>query len=58
LIISLFLAYYLKDEQVMAVAGMNRDRDRAAISELMRLQQMPHAAAVKDTEINWLNMIR
>ncbi|MEO0014791.1 MAG: hypothetical protein RLZZ535_3180 [Cyanobacteriota bacterium] len=41
----------------MAVAGMNRDRDLAAISELMRLQKMPDAAAVKDTEINWLDMI-
>jgi hypothetical protein len=55
---SAFLAYYLKDEQIMAVAGMNRDRDLAAISELMRLQKMPQASAVKDdTEINWLNMI-
>jgi NADPH-dependent 2,4-dienoyl-CoA reductase/sulfur reductase-like enzyme len=55
---SAFLAYYLKDEQIMAVAGMNRDRDLAAISELMRLQKMPQATAVKDdTEINWLNMI-
>jgi NADPH-dependent 2,4-dienoyl-CoA reductase/sulfur reductase-like enzyme/nitrite reductase/ring-hydroxylating ferredoxin subunit len=54
---SAFLAYYLKDEQVMAVAGMNRDRELAAISELMRLQKMPQAAAVKDTEINWLDMI-
>ncbi|PSB11537.1 NAD(FAD)-dependent dehydrogenase [Pleurocapsa sp. CCALA 161] len=55
---SAFLAYYIKDDQIMAVAGMNRDRDLAAISELMRLQQMPQAAAVKDdTEINWLDMI-
>ncbi|MGF1590222.1 MAG: FAD-dependent oxidoreductase [Pleurocapsa sp.] len=52
-----FLAYYLKNEQVMAVAGVNRDRDIAAISELMRRQKMPSAAAVKDTEINWLDMI-
>ena len=52
-----FLAYYLQDNRVMAVAGINRDRDIAAISELMRRQQMPDAAAVKDTEINWLEMI-
>ncbi|HEY9767753.1 MAG TPA: FAD-dependent oxidoreductase [Coleofasciculaceae cyanobacterium] len=52
-----FLAYYLKNDRVMAVAGLNRDRDIAAISELMRLQKMPSAAAVKDTEINWLDMI-
>ena len=52
-----FLAYYLKDNRVMAVAGINRDREIAAISQLMRLQQMPDAAAVKDTEIQWLEMI-
>ena len=52
-----FLAYYLKDDRVMAVAGINRDRDIAAISELMRCQKMPGAAAVKDTEVNWLDMI-
>ena len=52
-----FLAYYLKDNLVMAVAGINRDREIAAISQLMRLQQMPDAAAVKDTEIQWLEMI-
>ena len=52
-----FLAYYLKGDRVMAVAGINRDKDIAAISELMRLQKMPDAAAVKDTEINWSDMI-
>ena len=52
-----FLAYYLKNDRVMAVAGINRDRDIAAISELMRRQKMPSAAAVKDTEIDWLDMI-
>ena len=41
----------------MAVAGINRDKDIAAISQLMRLQQMPDAAAVKDTEIDWIKMI-
>ncbi|PSN19524.1 NAD(FAD)-dependent dehydrogenase, partial [filamentous cyanobacterium CCP5] len=38
-----FLAFYAQGEQVMAVAGIGRDRDIAAISELMRLQQMPTA---------------
>ena len=52
-----FLTYYLKGDRVMAVAGINRDKDIAAISELMRLQKMPSAAAVKDTEINWQDMI-
>lgn len=36
-----FLAFYVKDNRVLAVAGMNRDREMAAIEELMRLGQMP-----------------
>lgn len=54
---SVFLAYYLKDNQIMAVAGIGRDRELAAISELMRRQKMPQTAAVKDAKINWLDMI-
>lgn len=50
-----FLAFYLQDGKVMAVAGINRDREISAISELMRQQKMPDAAAVKDTQINWLD---
>lgn len=52
-----FLAFYLQDNQVMAVAGINRDRDIAAISELMRQQQMLDANTVKNQEINWINMV-
>ncbi|HEX8142304.1 MAG TPA: FAD-dependent oxidoreductase [Pyrinomonadaceae bacterium] len=36
-----FLAFYVKNDRVLAVAGMNRDREMAAIEELMRLHQMP-----------------
>ena len=50
-----FLAFYLKANKVMAVAGVNRDKEIAAISELMRLQKMPDATAVKDTSINWIH---
>ena len=50
-----FLAFYLKADKVMAVAGVNRDKEIAAISELMRLQKMPEATAVKDTSIDWVH---
>ena len=50
-----FLAFYLFDGKVMAVAGINRDKEIAAISELMRLQKMPDAATVKNTQTNWLD---
>ena len=52
-----FLAYYLKDDRIMAVAGVNRDRDIAAISELMRLQKMPNATEIKKKSIDWLDMV-
>jgi NADPH-dependent 2,4-dienoyl-CoA reductase/sulfur reductase-like enzyme len=32
-----FLAFYVKDNRVLAVAGMNRDREMAALEELLRL---------------------
>ncbi|MGB3692158.1 MAG: FAD-dependent oxidoreductase [Spirulinaceae cyanobacterium] len=31
-----FIAYYIKDQQVLAVAGCNQDQEIAAITELMR----------------------
>ncbi|HKR12569.1 MAG TPA: FAD-dependent oxidoreductase [Pyrinomonadaceae bacterium] len=36
-----FLAFYVKNDRVLAVAGINRDREMAAIEELMRLDRMP-----------------
>ena len=49
-----FLAFYLQGHQIMAVAGVNRDREIAAISELMRQQKMPDAKAVKEQSIDWI----
>ncbi|MGB3672403.1 MAG: FAD-dependent oxidoreductase [Phormidesmis sp.] len=49
-----FLAFYAEGEQVMAVAGVGRDRDIAAISELFRLRKMPEAKAIKSGDINWI----
>ena len=43
-----FLAFYLKDDQILAVAGMNRDREMAAIEELMREDRMPSRTQLKD----------
>ncbi|HET9714274.1 MAG TPA: FAD-dependent oxidoreductase [Pyrinomonadaceae bacterium] len=42
-----FLAYYVKNDRVLAVAGMNRDREMAAIEELMRLDRMPTPTQLK-----------
>lgn len=52
-----FLAFYIQNNKIMAVAGVGRDKDIAAISELMRLQKMPDATAVKNKAINWIGEI-
>jgi NADPH-dependent 2,4-dienoyl-CoA reductase/sulfur reductase-like enzyme/nitrite reductase/ring-hydroxylating ferredoxin subunit len=36
-----FLAFFVKDNRVLALAGMNRDREMAMMEELMRLERMP-----------------
>jgi NADPH-dependent 2,4-dienoyl-CoA reductase/sulfur reductase-like enzyme/nitrite reductase/ring-hydroxylating ferredoxin subunit len=42
-----FLAFYVKDERVLAVAGMNHDREMAALEELLRLNRMPTPARLR-----------
>ena len=49
-----FLAFYVKDNQVLAVAGTQHDKDIAAITELMRLSQMPQGDEVRKSKINWV----
>ena len=36
-----FLAFYIKEHRILAVAGMNRDREMAVWEELIRLNQVP-----------------
>jgi len=47
-----FLAFYIKEDRVLAVAGMNRDREMAAAEELMRLGRMPMAAQLKENAVD------
>lgn len=42
-----FLAFYVKDGRALAAAGVNRDRDMAAVEELIRLNLMPGADELK-----------
>ena len=42
-----FLAYYIENDDVLAVAGNNRDAQLAAMEELMRDERMPTAERVK-----------
>ena len=52
-----FLAFYVKHERVLAVAGMNRDREMAAVEELMRLDRMPTPDQLKWNHLNLLEML-
>ena len=52
-----FLAFYLKGDRVIAVAGMNRDREMAAAEELMRLDRMPAREQLKWGDVNLLDML-
>ncbi|MGE5682887.1 MAG: FAD-dependent oxidoreductase [Bacillota bacterium] len=44
-----FIAYYIKDNRVLAAAANNRDREIAAIEELMRLKKLPPADLLKNS---------
>jgi NADPH-dependent 2,4-dienoyl-CoA reductase/sulfur reductase-like enzyme/nitrite reductase/ring-hydroxylating ferredoxin subunit len=50
-----FLAFYVKDRRILAVVGCGRDREIAAIAELMRLEQMPDADQIQNTD--WVEML-
>jgi NADPH-dependent 2,4-dienoyl-CoA reductase/sulfur reductase-like enzyme/nitrite reductase/ring-hydroxylating ferredoxin subunit len=52
-----FLAFYLKDERVLAVAGMNRDRDMAAVEELFRLDRMPVPARLREQATDFVALL-
>lgn len=51
-----FLAFYVVNKRILAVAGCGRDREIAAISQLMRQKKMPSAQALS-SEQNWLEML-
>lgn len=52
-----FLAFYIKNNRVLAVTGCGRDQEITAITELMRLQQMPGVDQIQNQSINWVEYI-
>lgn len=52
-----FLAFYVKDQRVLAVAGMNRDRELAAVEALMKLDRMPTREQLKFGGVNVLDLL-
>ena len=53
-----FLAFYVKENRVLAVAGMNRDQEMAAAEELMRLGRMPAAEQLKGANMNLVEALQ
>lgn len=49
-----FLAYYIRLDDVIAVAGCNRSRETNAIAELMRGGRMPTASEVRMQPVDWV----
>ena len=52
-----FIAFYVKENRVLAVAGLNRDRELAAIEELLRLDRMPSVAQLKNGSVDFLDLL-
>lgn len=52
-----FLAFYIEGNQVSAVLGFGRDKDLAAIHELMWLREMPKADQLK-LNADWVELLR
>jgi NADPH-dependent 2,4-dienoyl-CoA reductase/sulfur reductase-like enzyme/nitrite reductase/ring-hydroxylating ferredoxin subunit len=53
-----FLAFYVKDGRALAAVGVNRDRDVAAIEELIRLGLMPGAEELKGGATDFAALLR
>jgi len=53
-----FIAFYIKDNQVLAAATSKRDTETAAISELMRLNQMPTPEALRNGSVDLVDLVK
>jgi NADPH-dependent 2,4-dienoyl-CoA reductase/sulfur reductase-like enzyme len=52
-----FIALYIRNNEVHAAAGCKRDKQMAAILELMRLKQMPAAAEIRGNSIDFVELL-
>ncbi|WP_196797494.1 oxidoreductase C-terminal domain-containing protein [Gloeocapsa sp. PCC 7428] len=53
-----FIVFYVKDDRVLAAARSQRDTEMAAISELMRLNQMPTATELRNSKIDLVAQLK
>jgi len=50
-----FLAFFVKGDRIMAVAGGGKDTEMAAIQELMRIGKMPAPDQVRGGSMDWVD---
>ena len=53
-----FLAFYVKENRVQAVAGMNRDRELAVVEALIKLDRLPTGEQLKFGGVNLLDLLQ
>ena len=53
-----FLAFYVKENRVQAVAGMNRDRELAVVEALIKLDRLPTGEQLKFGGVNLLELLQ
>ena len=52
-----FIVFYVKENQVLATASSKRDTESAAITELMRLNKMPHPDVLRQGNFDLVGQI-
>jgi NADPH-dependent 2,4-dienoyl-CoA reductase/sulfur reductase-like enzyme len=53
-----FVAYYIKNNAVMAAAGINRDKEIDAIHLLIKEQNLPEVEALRDNSADVLSLVQ
>jgi apoptosis-inducing factor 3 len=53
-----FIVFYVKDNQIHAAGGNNRDKEIAAIEELMRLDKMPSPDEIRNKSVNFVELLK
>jgi apoptosis-inducing factor 3 len=53
-----FISFYVRDNVVLAAAGIHRDREMAAVEELMKQNRMPAADVIRQGSIDFYAMVR
>lgn len=53
-----FVAYYIKNNAVMAAAGINRNKEMDAVHLLIKEQNLPEVEALRDNSADVLSLVR